>query len=280
MSTSGRAAGIGADTIRAQGGDPIVRIAGVHKQFGKVQVLKGVSLDIRAGEVVTVIGPSGSGKTTLLRCVNFLETYDEGEILVDGALVGYDKLADGRRMLQSERKVAAIRMAVGMVFQSFNLFPHKTALQNVMLAPVHIAKVDNAQALQRAERLLEKVGLVDKRHEYPGKLSGGQQQRVAIARALAMEPKVMLFDEVTSALDPKLVDEVLAVIRQLAQDGMTMMIVTHEMAFAHAVADKVVFMDQGLIVEQGPPRDLFRNPKTERLSRFLKRHNASTLLAQ
>ena len=257
---------------------PVVQIKDVHKRFGDLHVLKGISLDVEAGEVVTVIGPSGSGKTTLLRCVNFLESYDEGEILLEGTMVGYQRLPDGRRKMRPETEVAAARMEIGMVFQSFNLFPHKTALQNVTLAPQNVRKVAKADARRTAERLLEKVGLADKRNEYPGRLSGGQQQRVAIARALAMEPKVMLFDEVTSALDPELVEEVLTVIRQLAADGMTMMLVSHEMEFARDVADTVVFMDEGLIVENGPPRDVLEAPESERLTRFLKRFSVRSFM--
>jgi polar amino acid transport system ATP-binding protein len=253
---------------------PVVQIKNVHKRFGDLHVLRGISLDIEAGEVVTVIGPSGSGKTTLLRCVNFLETYDDGEILLEGTMIGYERLPDGGRKMRPEKEVAAARIAIGMVFQSFNLFPHKTALQNVALAPETVRKVTKEDARRMAEHLLEKVGLADKSNEYPGRLSGGQQQRVAIARALAMEPKVMLFDEVTSALDPELVDEVLTVIRQLAADGMTMMLVSHEMEFARDVADTVVFMDEGLIVEKGPPREIFHAPDSERLNRFLKRFSS------
>ena len=257
---------------------PILRIQNVHKRFGDLHVLKGISLDVEAGGVVTVIGPSGSGKTTLLRCVNFLEAYDEGEIFLEETLVGYRKLPNGGRTMRPEMEIAAARIEIGMVFQSFNLFPHKTALENVMLAPEYVRRVAREDARRAAERLLEKVGLADKQDEYPGRLSGGQQQRVAIARALAMEPKVMLFDEVTSALDPELVDEVLTVIRQLAADGMTMLLVSHEMEFARDVADTVVFMDEGSIVESGPPRDVFEAPKSERLTRFLKRFSATSFV--
>jgi len=248
----------------------MVAVRGVSKWFGAHQVLKDVSLDVAAGEVVAVIGPSGSGKTTLLRCVNLLEDFQQGEIRVDGEAVGYAGAGAARRRLP-ERVIARTRSQVGMVFQSFNLFPHMTVLKNVMVAPVRVKKMPEAEARASAVRLLERVGLADKLDAYPARLSGGQQQRVAIARALAMQPKVILLDEITSALDPELVGEVLAVIRQLARDGMTMMIVTHEMQFAREVAQKVVFMDGGAMIEQGPPRALFADPRTERLQAFLKR---------
>jgi polar amino acid transport system ATP-binding protein len=253
----------------------MVRIAGVHKSFGNLKVLRGVDLDIAQGEVVCVIGPSGSGKTTLLRCINFLEPYQEGRIFVDGHLVGYRE-SHGRLKSAPEREIARLRADTATVFQSFNLFPHMTALKNVAFGPMKVRGVKRAVAEDRALQLLERVGLADKASAYPAQLSGGQQQRVAIARALAMEPKVMLFDEVTSALDPELVGEVLAVMKQLAQShGVTMIVVTHEMGFARDVADRIVFMDLGLIVEEGPPNELLDAPKTERLKAFLARFHGS-----
>jgi polar amino acid transport system ATP-binding protein len=250
--------------------EPMVRCIDVHKRFGKLEVLRGVSTDVQRGEVVVLIGPSGSGKTTLLRCINHLETLDSGRIYVDGELVGYRE-ADGRLREDSEREVARKRAAIGMVFQRFNLFPHLTALANVCEAPMRVKKVprDAAEALGR--ELLTKVGLEDKIEEYPARLSGGQQQRVAIARALAMEPKLMLFDEPTSALDPELVGEVLDVMKSLAREGMTMVVVTHEMGFAREVASRAVFMDEGLIIEEGTPEELLRSPKEERTKAFLNR---------
>jgi polar amino acid transport system ATP-binding protein len=252
-------------------GGPMVRIAGVHKYFGPLHVLRGVDLDIDAGEVTCVIGPSGSGKTTLLRCINFLETYQEGRISVDGELVGYrDK--GGKLVPASEKEIARLRTETAMVFQAFNLFPHMTALGNVAFGPRKVRKMAKHAAEQRGRELLARVGLADKEKSYPAQLSGGQQQRVAIARALAMDPKVMLFDEVTSALDPELVGEVLAVMKGLAEtEGKTMIVVTHEMGFARDVAHRVVFMDEGVVVEQGPPRDLLSNPQTDRLRTFLSR---------
>ncbi len=248
-----------------------IDVGAVSKWFGRHQVLKGVSTQVRRGEAVVVIGPSGSGKTTLLRCINLLEEYQEGSITIGGLPVGYATAADGRRVRQSEREIAAMRAQVGMVFQSFNLFPHRSVIDNVALGPIRVLGRSKDEAHATAKRLLDRVGLAGKVDAYPGQLSGGQQQRVAIARALAMTPKAMLFDEVTSALDPELVGEVLDVMRQLVQDGMTMVIVTHEMAFARAFADEVVFMADGEIVESGPPEAVFESPRAERLQTFLKR---------
>ena len=249
----------------------MISIEDVHKSFGDNEVLRGVSLEIRSGEVVCVIGPSGSGKTTLLRCINFLETYQSGRILVDGELVGYRE-KNGKRSKASEGDIARLRADTSMVFQQFNLFPHMTALRNITFGPMKVRKKDKKTAEKQARELLQQVGLSEKESAYPNQLSGGQQQRVAIARALAMEPKVMLFDEVTSALDPELVGEVLTVMRDLAQNtGVTMIVVTHEMHFARDVADRVIFMDEGLVVEQGIPAELFANPQTERLKSFLHR---------
>ena len=250
---------------------PMIEVKGVVKRFGNLTVLRGIDMTVSAAQVVVVIGPSGSGKTTLLRCLNFLEEYDSGEIYVDGELLGYRRTDGGRLVRRSEEEIARSRSQIGMVFQSFNLFPHKTALENVALAPVYVKGVKREAVIGLARELLAKVGLLHKIDAYPGTLSSGQQQRVAIARALAMQPKVMLFDEVTSALDPELVGEVLAVMRQLADEGMTMVIVTHEMPFAQEVAHRVIFMDEGRIVEEGSPKELFSQPKTERLQAFLRR---------
>ncbi len=249
----------------------MIEVQGVVKRFGELTVLHGIDVTVGAAQVVVVIGPSGSGKTTLLRCLNFLEEYDAGEIYVDGELLGYRRTGDGRLIRRSEEEIARSRSQIGMVFQSFNLFPHKTVLENVILAPVYVKAVKRDAAIVLAKELLAKVGLLHKSDAYPGTLSSGQQQRVAIARALAMQPKVMLFDEITSALDPELVGEVLAVMRQLASEGMTMVIVTHEMQFAREVAHRVIFMDEGRIVEEGPPKELFGRPRTERLQAFLRR---------
>jgi polar amino acid transport system ATP-binding protein len=252
------------------GREVMISVEGLHKFYGSHEVLRGVDLTVRAGEVVVVIGPSGSGKTTLLRCLNFLEEYQQGQVYVEGQLMGY-RSSEGRRQRLPEGEIARLRTEIGMVFQSFNLFPHMTALQNVMLAPMMVRGLPKTEARERGQFLLEKVGIGEKIDSYPSKLSGGQQQRVAIARALAMQPKIMLFDEATSALDPELVGEVLNVIRQLAEEGMTMVIVSHEMLFAREVADRIVFMDEGLIVEDGSPRDIFTSPQTERLRTFLGR---------
>jgi len=236
----------------------IIRIKGAHKQFGAVQALKGVDLDVAKGEVVLIIGPSGSGKSTLLRCVNRLENLDSGEIWVENDCV-----------TNQRANIRKIREEVGMVFQSFNLFPHLTAAQNIALSPLIVLKEGREEAEERARALLERMGLADKALSYPDQLSGGQQQRVAIARALAMRPKIMLFDEPTSALDPEMIKEVLDVMLDLAKEGMTMMVVSHEMGFARAAADRVVFMDEGQIVEAAPPEELFSHPTEERTQRFL-----------
>jgi len=249
----------------------MIEIRALHKYFGDHHVLKGIDITVAAGEVVCVIGPSGSGKSTLLNCVNFLEPYGPGEIWVDGTLIGYSRNGNGELIRVADRMLNRTREKIGIVFQQFNLFPHLTALENVFEAPIHVRRVSRRQAVEQARELLRKVGLLEKADAYPSRLSGGQQQRVAIARSLAMEPKVMLFDEVTSALDPELVGEVLGVMRQLAKDGMTMFVVTHEMGFAKEVADRVIFMDAGEIVEQGPPLEIFGSPKSERLRSFLAR---------
>jgi polar amino acid transport system ATP-binding protein len=251
----------------------MLTMAGIVKRYGDNTVLRGVSLTVARGETVVVIGPSGSGKTTLLRCVNLLEDYQEGTVTVDGEPVGYSLDRAGNRQRMNEREIAASREKIGIVFQSYNLFPHMTVLDNIIAAPLHVRGIARPKALQRARDLLEMVGLSDKATAYPSRLSGGQQQRVAIARALAMDPKIMLFDEVTSALDPELVGEVLAAMQQLARDGMTMIVVTHEMSFARDVADRVVFMDGGVIVEQGAPEAMFATPRTDRVRQFLKRYN-------
>lgn len=251
-------------------GNKIVVARGVHKRFGRLEVLRGIDIEVASGEVLVMIGPSGSGKTTFLRCINFLEEYQEGRIYVDGKLVGYNDNG-GRLTRQSESQLARLRADVAMVFQSFNLFPHMTALANVALGPIEVRGLSKAEAHDRATRVLKRVGLADKLNSYPSRLSGGQQQRVAIARALAMQPQVILFDEVTSALDPELVGEVLAVMRELAEEhGVTMIIVTHEMQFAREVADHIVFMDAGIVVEYGTPGEMIGSPKTERLRNFLR----------
>jgi len=252
------------------GAASLVSAVNVHKAFHGTDVLKGIDLDVGAGEVVCLLGPSGSGKTTFLRCVNQLESIDGGRIWVDGDLMGYEEKG-GRLHRLDERRIAAQRRDIGMVFQRFNLFPHMTALDNVAEAPVCVKKESRAAARRRAAELLDRVGLAERAHAYPAQLSGGQQQRVAIARALAMQPKLMLFDEPTSALDPELVGEVLGVMRELATDGMTMIVVTHEMSFAREVADRVVFMDAGVVVEQGDPRQVISNPQHPRTRSFLQR---------
>ncbi|QOZ99229.1 ectoine/hydroxyectoine ABC transporter ATP-binding protein EhuA [Streptomyces violascens] len=246
----------------------MVKAEGVHKSFGQVEVLKGIDLEVATGEVFCLIGPSGSGKSTFLRCINHLEKINAGRLYVDGDLVGYRQKGDKLYELK-DTEVALKRRDIGMVFQRFNLFPHKTALENVMEAPVQVRGASKAAARERAGQLLERVGLSDKAGNYPSQLSGGQQQRVAIARALAMDPKLMLFDEPTSALDPELVGEVLDVMRQLAEEGMTMIVVTHEMGFAREVGDSLVFMDGGVVVEAGDPREVLTNPQHERTQSFL-----------
>ncbi|HEY1237576.1 MAG TPA: amino acid ABC transporter ATP-binding protein [Solirubrobacterales bacterium] len=248
--------------------EPIVRVEEIHKSFGRLEVLKGISMEVNQGEVFVLIGPSGSGKSTLLRTINHLEKINSGRIWVDGDLVGYRQVGDKLHELRDSEAVAA-RTKIGMVFQHFNLFPHMTARENIVLAQRIVLDRKSADAEKRATDLLERVGLAEKIDEYPARLSGGQQQRVAIARALAMDPKVMLFDEVTSALDPELVKDVLDVMRELAKEGMTMLVVTHEMGFAREVANQVIFMDEGVIVEQGAPEQVIRNPKEERTKRFL-----------
>ena len=255
---------------RSDGDAPLVRAVNVMKSFNGTEVLKGIDLDVHRGEVVCLLGPSGSGKTTLLRCINQLESIDGGRIWVDGDLMGY-RDRDGQLHHLTDKEVATQRREIGMVFQRFNLFPHMTALQNVAEAPVQVNGMKRKQSRARAVELLEQVGLGDKPTSYPGQLSGGQQQRVAIARALAMDPKLMLFDEPTSALDPELVGEVLRVMRDLANAGMTMIVVTHEMSFAREVADHVVFIDGGVVVEQGKPTDVIDNPQNERTRTFLRR---------
>ncbi len=248
--------------------EPIVRLAAVHKRLGGTDVLRGVSLDVAPGEVLCLLGPSGSGKSTLLRCINHLERIDAGRVWVDGRMVGYR--ASGAKLRElSERDVARGRADVGMVFQRFNLFPHLTALENVAVAPVRVRGVAAAVARSEGRALLGEVGLADKVDAYPQQLSGGQQQRVAIARALAMRPKVMLFDEPTSALDPELVGEVLEVMRDLVRGGMTMLVVTHEIGFAREVASSVAFLDEGRIVERGPPADVIDRPQSARTRQFL-----------
>lgn len=236
----------------------MIEIKDVHKYFGKLEVLKGISNTIHKGEVVVIIGPSGSGKSTLLRCLNMLEEPTKGEIWIEGKPLNH-KTVD----------INKVRQEVGMVFQHFNLFPHKKVIENITLAPIKVKKENPEQAREKALKLLERVGLKDKAECYPASLSGGQKQRVAIARALAMNPKIMLFDEPTSALDPEMIKEVLDVMKDLVQDGMTMVVVTHEMAFAREVGDRVIFMDEGVIVEEGTPEEIFENPKNQRTKEFL-----------
>jgi polar amino acid transport system ATP-binding protein len=247
----------------------LVRIDRLHKSFGTHHVLKGIDLDVMPGQKVSLIGPSGSGKTTLLRCVNFLETPSAGHIFIDGAAIGERRHGDGWQAM-SGRELAAMRANIGMVFQRFNLFPHLSVIDNVLLGPRKVQKRSGRELIDEARALLTKVGMDEKRNAFPDQLSGGQQQRVAIARALAMKPRLMLFDEATSALDPELVGEVLGVMRKLADEGMTMIIVTHEMRFAESVSDKVVFMADGKIVEEGPPRQIFHDAKVERTRAFLR----------
>jgi polar amino acid transport system ATP-binding protein len=246
----------------------MVKAESVHKRFGRLEVLKGVSLEVAAGDVMCLLGPSGSGKSTFLRCINHLEKINSGRLTVDGMLVGYRE-SGGKLHELRESEVSRQRAQIGMVFQQFNLFPHMTALDNVIEAPTRVLKVSRAEARERAVELLAQVGLADKVGSYPAQLSGGQQQRVAIARALAMRPKLMLFDEPTSALDPELVGDVLDAMRRLAREGMTMIVVTHEMGFAREVADSVVFMDDGIVVESGKPAQVLANPRHERTQAFL-----------
>jgi polar amino acid transport system ATP-binding protein len=249
-------------------GRAMVAAEGVHKRFGHVEVLKGIDLAVAPSEVMCVIGPSGSGKSTFLRCINHLEKIDSGRLWVDGRLVGYRE-SGGKLHELRDREVAAQRRDIGMVFQRFNLFPHMTALENVIEAPIQVRGARKEEARARGLELLERVGLGERVHNYPNQLSGGQQQRVAIARALAMEPKLMLFDEPTSALDPELVGEVLDVMRRLAADGMTMIVVTHEIGFAREVGDTLVFMDDGVVVEAGDPKQVLTDPQQERTRAFL-----------
>jgi polar amino acid transport system ATP-binding protein len=248
----------------------MVDAQGVRKRFGRQEVLRGITLQVRAGEVMCIIGPSGSGKSTFLRCINHLEKVDAGRLTIDGQLVGYREQG-GKLYELRDREVCQRRADVGMVFQHFNLFPHMTALENVTIGPTRVKGEDKATAVERAKQLLGRVGLAEKLDAYPRQLSGGQQQRVAIARALCMRPKLMLFDEPTSALDPELVSDVLDVMRSLADDGMTMVVVTHEIGFAREVGDSLVFMDEGLVVEAGPPKEVLASPRQERTQVFLSR---------
>ena len=254
----------------AAGGGPMVRAEHVHKRFGRLEVLKGIDLEVNRGEVMVIVGPSGSGKSTFLRCINHLEKLNAGRLWVDGELVGY-RQAGGRLYELREREVARVRAGIGMVFQRFNLFPHMTAVGNIIEAPCRVRRIPTRAARARAMELLERVGLSNKANAYPAQLSGGQQQRVAIARALAMDPKLMLFDEPTSALDPELVGEVLEAMKKLATSGMTMIVVTHEMGFAREVGDHLVFMDQGLVLEEGRPTEVLANPRHERTRSFVAR---------
>jgi polar amino acid transport system ATP-binding protein len=248
---------------------PLLEISGVHKAFGHVEVLKGIDLDVSRGQVVCILGPSGSGKTTLLRCINHLEKIDRGIIRVDGELVGYRQLPDGRLKEERDQVVARRRAEIGMVFQRFNLFAHLTALGNVIEAPIQVRKMSKGKAAIHGKLLLEQVGLANRADHYPHELSGGQQQRVAIARALAMDPKLMLFDEPTSALDPELVGEVLETMKRLARGGMTMVVVTHETGFAREVAHRVVMMDEGVVLEDAAPVEFFTHPSHPRTRSFL-----------
>src|SRR6476620_3392217 len=249
---------------------PMVLAESVCKSFGALQVLKGITLEVGKGQVRVMVGPSGSGKSTFLRCINHLEQVNAGRLYVDGDLIGYREKKRGDKLYEiSPRDAAKQRRDIGMVFQHFNLFPHRTALENLVEAPMHVKRVKKADAVARAKDLLDQVGMAEKATAYPAQLSGGQQQRVAIARALAMNPKLMLFDEPTSALDPELVGEVLEVMKKLAAEGMTMVVVTHEMGFAREVANQLVFMDGGVVVESGPPREVLANPKHERTKAFL-----------
>jgi len=256
-------------SVQQTNGAELVRAEKIVKHFGRLTVLNGIDLSVKRGQVVVIIGPSGSGKTTLLRCINHLEKIESGHIYIEGQMLGYREV-NGRLVEDSEAPIARIRSQIGFVFQRFNLFPHMTALGNVIEAPIHVLHQPRAEVTERAMALLEKVGLAEKADAYPHKLSGGQQQRVAIARALAMNPKLMLFDEATSALDPELVGEVLKVMDQLAQEGMTMIVVTHEMGFAREVADEVIFMDKAAIVEEGPPEQVFDHPQNPRTREFLR----------
>jgi ABC-type polar amino acid transport system ATPase subunit len=254
---------------------PILRITNLHKSYGQVQVLHGVDLSVEVGEVVVIIGPSGSGKSSLLSCINFLEPFEAGEVVFDSKPIGFGPAGAAIRIKLPEKHLNTMRRDLGMVFQQFNLFPHLTVLQNITEAPVHVKGIALPLAIEQARRLLQKVGLAAKENSYPQSLSGGQQQRIAIARALAMEPKLMLFDEVTSALDPELKGEVLRVMRALAEDGMTMLVVTHELGFAREIADRVIFMENGRIIESGTPEQLFEHPRSERTRQFLSSFHAT-----
>jgi ABC-type histidine transport system ATPase subunit len=256
--------------------DTVIRIQDLHKWFGRLHVLRGITMEIRAGEKICVIGPSGSGKSTLLRCINFLEEPSQGMVFLHNSPMGFVESPEGRRRHDSETNINRMRARVGMVFQSFNLWTHMTVMRNVIEAPVYVKRLSHRVAVTRATELLRRVGLLDKKDAYPAQLSGGQQQRVAIARALAMEPEIMLFDEPTSALDPELVGEVLEVMRGLAQEGMTMVVVTHEMGFAADVADRIIFVDHGTIVEEAPPAEFFQRPKNERTMQFLAKISGRT----
>lgn len=249
----------------------VIKVRNLHKYFDALHVLKGVSLDVEYGGVLVLIGPSGSGKSTLLRCINFLEEYEEGEIYFEGKFVGYREGPNGRRVRDRESNIINLRSKMGMVFQTFNLFPHKTVLENVMEGPLIVQRLGAKEAKERATAILNRVGLDDKLESYPSTLSGGQQQRCGIARALAMQPKVMLFDEPTSSLDPELVGEVLIVMKDLANEGMTMIVATHEMGFAQEIADHVAVLDQGNIIEYGSPEQIFSNPENPRTADFLRR---------
>lgn len=251
---------------------PRIRVADVHKRFGSLEVLRGVSFDVQRGNVVSVIGASGSGKSTLLRCVNYLEPPNAGEVYLEGEPLGSRIDAGGRRRPRSLAEINRMRRELGVVFQQYNLWPHMTVLGNVIEAPIRVRRLPRAEAIAYGEECLRRVQLMDKAAEYPARLSGGQQQRAAIARALAMRPKAMLFDEPTSSLDPELTDEVLSVMRELADDGTTMIVATHEMAFAREVSDRVIFLHDGLIEEEGPPAELFEAPKSDRLGRFLAKY--------
>ena len=270
----GADAGVSRDLLSAIGGVPkpptdvVVEATGVNKWFGRLHVLQDVTLSVRRQEVVVVLGPSGSGKTTFIRCVNHLEKIQQGRIFVNGHLIGYREV-DGRLVEDKEANIARQRQEIGMVFQRFNLFPHKTALENIIEAPTQVRGTPRGEALEMGQALLARVGLANKASAYPAQLSGGQQQRVAIARALAMRPALMLFDEPTSALDPEMIGEVLEVMKELAREGMTMIVVTHEMGFAREVADRVVMMDEGQIIEEGTPEHFFTNPQQERTKSFL-----------
>jgi polar amino acid transport system ATP-binding protein len=249
----------------------IIEASDIHKSFGANKILNGISLKVSKGEVVVLIGASGSGKTTFIRCLNLLETFESGRVRVNGHTLGYIERPDGSLARDSGREIARKRRDIGMVFQRFNLFPHMTAIENIIEAPIHVLKMARADAIAQANKLLSRVGLADRADHYPSQLSGGQQQRVAIARALAMQPKVLLFDEPTSALDPETVGEVLQVMKELASDGMTMIVVTHEMDFAREVANRVVVLDQGELIEQGPPEQIFTAPEHPRTRAFLRR---------